>query len=68
MRVLRIEEAAYRLGLQPSTVRKLIYLGEISAVHPTKRSARGSRRSRPRDPTHRRKNFRRPACSIRSSW
>jgi excisionase family DNA binding protein len=40
MRLLRIEEVAHQLGLQPSTVRKLIYLGEIPAVHPTKRAVR----------------------------
>ena len=40
MRLLRIEEAAHRLGLQPSTVRKLIYLGQIPAVRPTKRAVR----------------------------
>ena len=40
MRLLRIEEVAHRLGLQPSTVRKLIYLREIPAVHPTRRAVR----------------------------
>jgi len=40
MRLLRIEEAAHRLGLQPSTVRKLIYLREIPAIRPTKRAVR----------------------------
>jgi len=40
MRLLRIEEAACRLGLQPSTVRKLIHAGQIPAVHPTKRAVR----------------------------
>lgn len=40
MRLLRIEEVAHRLGLQPSTVRKLIYLRQIPAVHPTKRAVR----------------------------
>jgi len=40
MRLLRIEEAAHRLGLQPGTVRKLIYLGQIPAIHPTKRAVR----------------------------
>lgn len=40
MRLLRIEEAAQQLGLKPSTVRKLIYLGQIPAVHPTKRAVR----------------------------
>ena len=40
MRLLRIEEVAERLGLKPSTVRKLIYLGQIPAVHPTKRAVR----------------------------
>lgn len=40
MRLLRIEEAAQQLGLKPSTVRKLIYLRQIPAVHPTKRAVR----------------------------
>ena len=40
MRLLRIEEAAHQLGLKPSTVRKLIYLRQIPAVHPTKRAVR----------------------------
>lgn len=40
MRLLRIEEVAHRLGLKPSTVRKLIYLGQIPAVRPTKRAVR----------------------------
>jgi excisionase family DNA binding protein len=40
MRLLRIEEAAFRLGLQPSTLRKLIYLREIPCVRPTKRAVR----------------------------
>lgn len=40
MRLLRIEEVAHQLGLQPSTVRKLIYLREIPAIRPTKRAVR----------------------------
>lgn len=40
VRLLRIEEAASRLGLKPSTIRKLIYLRQIPAVHPTKRAVR----------------------------
>jgi len=40
MRLLRIEEAADRLGLKASTVRKLIYLRQIPAVRPTKRAVR----------------------------
>ena len=40
MRLLRIKEAAHRLGLRPSTVRKLIHLGQIPAVQPTKRAVR----------------------------
>ena len=40
MRLLRIDEAAHRLGLKPSTVRKLIYLKEIPSVHPTRRAVR----------------------------
>jgi excisionase family DNA binding protein len=40
MRLLRIEEAAHLLGLQPSTIRKLIYLRQIPAIRPTKRAVR----------------------------
>jgi len=40
MRLLRIDEAAHRLGLKPSTIRKLITRGEIPAVRPTKRAVR----------------------------
>lgn len=40
MRLLRVEEVADRLGLKTSTVRKLIYLRQIPAVHPTKRAVR----------------------------
>ena len=40
MRLLRVDEVADRLGLKPSTVRKLIYLRQIPAVHPTKRAVR----------------------------
>lgn len=40
MRLLRINEAADRLGLQPSTVRKLIRSGEIPSVRPTRRAVR----------------------------
>jgi excisionase family DNA binding protein len=40
MRLLRIDEAAHRLGLKPSTIRKLISHGEIPAVRPTKRAVR----------------------------
>ena len=39
-RLLRVEEVAERLGLRPSTIRKLIYLRQIPAVHPTKRAVR----------------------------
>lgn len=39
-RLLRVPEAAERLGLQPSTVRKLIATVQIHAVHPTKRAVR----------------------------
>ena len=39
-RLVRIEEAAERLGLRPSTVRKLIYRGALTAVRPTKRAVR----------------------------
>ena len=40
MRLLRVEEAAHRLGLKPATVRKMIYRREISCVRPTKRAVR----------------------------
>ncbi len=40
MRLLRIEEVADRLGLKPSTIRKLIYLRQIPVVRPTKRAVR----------------------------
>ena len=40
MRLLRVEEAAHRLGLKTSTARKLIHLGQIPAVRPTKRAVR----------------------------
>jgi excisionase family DNA binding protein len=40
MKLLRIEEAADRLGLKTSTVRKLIYRRQIPAVRPTKRAVR----------------------------
>ena len=39
-RLLRIEEVAERLALQPSTIRKLIYLQQLPSVHPTKRAVR----------------------------
>jgi excisionase family DNA binding protein len=39
-KLLRVEEAAERLGLRPSTVRKLIYLGDLPAVRPTRRAVR----------------------------
>ena len=40
MRLLRIDEAAHRLGLKPSTVRKLVSRGQIPVVRPTKRAVR----------------------------
>ena len=40
MTLLRIDEAASRLGLRPSTLRKLIRSGQIPAVRPTKRAVR----------------------------
>ena len=40
MRLLRVDEVAHRLGLKPSTVRKLIFLRQLPAVHPTKRAVR----------------------------
>ena len=39
-RLLTIPEAAERLALKPSTVRKLIALQQIPAVRPTKRAVR----------------------------
>ena len=39
-KLLRVPEVADRLGLQPSTVRKLIYLRQLPAVRPTKRAVR----------------------------
>lgn len=42
MRLLRIEEVAERLGLKPSTIRKLIYQRQIPVVRPTKRAVRVS--------------------------
>ncbi len=39
-RLLRVDEVAERLGLRPSTVRKLIYLRAIPVVRPTKRAVR----------------------------
>jgi excisionase family DNA binding protein len=40
MRLLRIEEVAERLGLKPSTVRKMIQLHQLPAVRPTRRAVR----------------------------
>jgi excisionase family DNA binding protein len=42
MKLLRIEEVADRLSLKPSTIRKLIWSGQIPAVRPTKRAVRVS--------------------------
>lgn len=39
-RLLRVPEVAERLGLQPSTVRKMIYLRHLPVVRPTKRAVR----------------------------
>jgi excisionase family DNA binding protein len=39
-KLLRVHEVADRLGLQPSTIRKLIYLRQLPAVRPTKRAVR----------------------------
>jgi excisionase family DNA binding protein len=38
--LLRVFEAARRLGLQESTIRKMIWRREIPVVRPTKRSVR----------------------------
>ena len=39
-KLLRVDDVAERLGLQPSTIRKLIYLRQIPSVRPTKRAVR----------------------------
>ncbi len=39
-RLLRVEEVADRLGLRPSTIRKLIYLKRLRVVRPTPRAVR----------------------------
>ncbi len=39
-RLLRVDEVADRLGLRPSTIRKLIYRSELPIVRPTKRAVR----------------------------
>ena len=39
-KLLRVHEAADRLGLMPGTVRKLISRGHIPSVRPTKRAVR----------------------------
>jgi excisionase family DNA binding protein len=39
-RLLRVNEAAERLGLKPSTIRKMILLRRIAIVRPTPRSVR----------------------------
>jgi excisionase family DNA binding protein len=38
--LLRIGEVAARLGLQPATVRKMLYRGELPRIKPTKRAVR----------------------------
>ena len=40
MRLLKVPEAAERLGLAPATVRKLIARRELPAVRPTRRAVR----------------------------
>jgi excisionase family DNA binding protein len=39
-RLLRVPEAAALLGLKPSTIRKLIYLGQIKVCRPSRRAVR----------------------------
>jgi len=39
-RLLRVPEVAERLGLQPSTIRKLIFRRELPVVRPTRRAVR----------------------------
>lgn len=39
-RLYRIEEAAELLGLQPSTIRKLIFQRRITVCRPTRRAVR----------------------------
>jgi excisionase family DNA binding protein len=40
MRLMRVDEAAERLGLKPATIRKMIFRREIPVVRPTKRAVR----------------------------
>ena len=40
MRLLRVPEVAHRLGLEPSTVRKVILRQEIPVVRPSRRAVR----------------------------
>lgn len=39
-KLLRVDEVAERLGLMPSTIRKLIQLHQLPTVRPTKRAVR----------------------------
>jgi excisionase family DNA binding protein len=39
-KLLRVEEAAERLGLRPATIRKMLFRREIIGVKPTKRAVR----------------------------
>lgn len=39
-KLLRVHEVAERLGLQPSTIRKMLYLRQLPVVRPTKRTVR----------------------------
>ena len=39
-RLMKVDEVGQRLGLRTSTIRKLIYLGQIPSVRPTKRAVR----------------------------
>jgi excisionase family DNA binding protein len=39
-RLLRVDEVAERLGLRPSTIRKLLATRQLPKVYPTKRAVR----------------------------
>ena len=39
-KLLRVEEVAERLGLKVSTIRLMIYKGELPSVHPTRKAVR----------------------------
>ena len=39
-RLLRVEEVAERLGLRPSTIRKMLATRQLARVYPSKRAVR----------------------------